>query len=171
MTSECLEESYHVNMIINLLVRFPDIFTITYNLDSSSCCLSYMIKQEIKKDEYITFRRQLEENLEAYHFFKKKEHHKPTVRKKTFRGLTQLEIGLYEDRLLNDEISLVTRFIRDLFGSNLIGEIRPEEADLGEDTPGETNELMEYLLNRSHGGDVKNLFAFRDSGKVYVFDK
>lgn len=170
MKGDCLEDSYHVNMIINLLVQFPDIFTISFNLASSTCSLSYMIRQELDKDHYLNFRRQIAENLEAYHFLRKKEHYKVIFRKKTFRGFTQIEIvlcGFY----INDEISLITHYMRDLYGETLISEIRPEELELSEESYEAWHEMLEYLMNRTQGNNAKNLFAFRDAGKVYVFDK
>jgi hypothetical protein len=157
-------------MIINLLVQFPDIFTISFNLASSTCSLSYMVRNELDKEDYITFCRQVEENIEAYHFLQKKEHRKVAVRKKTLRGFTKIEIdlcGIY----INDEISLITHYIRDRYGETLISEIRPEELELSEESYEPWQEILEYFMNRTRGNNAKNLFAFRDAGKVYVFDK
>jgi hypothetical protein len=170
MHSDALEDSYHVQMIVNLLVRFPEIFTISFNLAAASCSLSYMIKQELKKEKYISFRHQLEENLETYHFLQNKHHRKTAVRKKSFRGLTQIEIVLNGTQVC-DEISLITRLIRELFGENLISEIRPEDAALVEDGTEKWEEMFEFSLNRSQSHHISNLFAFRDAGKVYVYDK
>mgnify|MGYP000954775024 CR=1 FL=1 len=36
MLKDSLDESYHVNMLISLLLRFPEIYTITFNVPSSS---------------------------------------------------------------------------------------------------------------------------------------
>lgn len=164
MKGECLEDSYHVQMMINLLIRFPDIFTISFNLDAASCCLSYMVRRKIENKNYIIFQKKLEESLAAYRYFKNKEHHRTAVRKKTYRGMTQIEIELFGEQYLREEIALITSFVRDVYGRDLICAVRPE------DRPGDGKGLMEYLQKRKPGEDSKNLFAFREAGKVYVYD-
>lgn len=171
MVNDNLEESYNVNMIINLLVRYPDIFTITYNMDSSTCCLTYMINRVLKTDRYREFQKDLQEHLEAYYFLRKEKGHSYSLRKKTYRGLTRLEIIFHAGCLPNDEIGMITKLMRNYFNKDLLSEIRPEEHETPEETPASWEELLELLLSCNLCGDRKNLFAFRDSGKVYVFDK
>lgn len=171
MQGECHEDSYHVNLVINILVRFPEIFTVTYNLDSSSFSLSYMISRKLSRENYISLCHQLEENLEAYRYFKKKESRKMEIKKKSLCGYTQLEIALAGDSLLGNEIALLTSIMRDQFGQDLICEMRMEESDYPDDEPASWDDLLELLLNRNPGNNTKKLFAFRDAGKVYVFDK
>lgn len=171
MQNGCLEDSYHVNMIINLLMRFPEIFTVTYNLSASSYCLSYMVKAKINQEQFISLRGQLDENLEAYRYFKKKEHDPLSVQKKYYCGFTQLKTILAEDHLIGEEISLITLLIKEHFGKALISELRPEDVESLEEGPAVWEEMLSLFSNRKANSSVKNLFAFRDSGKVYVFDR
>lgn len=171
MQNGCLEDSYHVNMIINLLMRSPEIFTVTYNLSASSYCLSYMVRAKINPEQFKLLRAQLDENLEAYRFFKKKEHDPITVHKKHYCGFTQLKTILAEDHLVSEEISLITRLIKEKFGKALISELRPEDVESLEEGPASWEEMLSLFSNRKANSSVKNLFAFRDSGKVYVFDR
>ncbi len=168
MKNGLIENSYHVNLIVNLLVRFPEIFTINYNHANCSYCFTYMIQEELRGQNYQNICRHLEENMKAFHFLQKKVHMKLNIRKKTFHGLTQLEILFPAEPLSSDEVSMVTRLLKEQFSENIISELRPEDLDLDEN--GSWEEFMEYLLFQ---GDPKeeNLFAFRESGKVYVFDK
>ena len=171
MQGECLEDSYHVNLIINILVRFPEIFTVTYNLDSSSFSLSYMINKKLSKDSYINISRSIKDDLDAYRFFKKKSSCPVSIHKKTFCGFTQIEINLSGDTLVSNEIGLITSIMREKFGQDLISELRFEENDPADDEPASWDDFMELLLNRNPVNRTQKLFAFRDSGKVYVFDK
>ncbi|NLY37986.1 MAG: hypothetical protein GX044_01630 [Firmicutes bacterium] len=171
MQGESLEESYHINLVINILIRYPEIFTVMYNLESSSFNLSYMINKRLTRDKYMELARLLEENLEAYRFFKKKERHPIKLRKKSFSGFTQLEIILPGGSQLNGEIGLITSIMRDNFKGDLISEMRLGDDDLSEEEPVSWDELLELLLNRNPDSHAKKLFAFRDSGKVYVYDK
>ena len=61
--------------------------------------------------------------------------------------------------------------MRENFKNDLISEMRFEENDLSEEEPVSWDELLELLLNRNPSNHTKKLFACRDSGKVYVFDK
>lgn len=171
MINDNLEESYHVNMIINLLVRYPDIFTIKFNLSSSSCCLTYMINRKLNSERYKELQQTLEDHLEAYQFLRKKKARKPLLRKKIYRGLTRLEIILQDESLPGEEIGMITSLMRDLFKADLLSEIRPEDSDIPDETPASLEDILELLLSCNRYGDTKNLFAFRDAGKVYVFDK
>ncbi len=170
MQKGCLDDSsYHVNMIINLLMRFPEIFTVTYNLGASSYCLSYMIKGKVVQEDYISLRRRLEENLEAYCYFKKKDNCKIRLGKEHYGCFTRLEVKLAGGNLTGEEISLITRLIHDAFGPNLISELRPDDVDL-EDGVSTWEEMMSLISNRDSGSEVNKLFAFREAGKVYVYD-
>ncbi len=171
MQSGSIEDSYHINMIINLLMRFPEIFTVTYNLSASSYCLSYMVKSKVNQEQFNSLYRQLEENLEAYRYFKKKENDRLSVQKKYYCGYTQLDTVLSEDHLIGEEISLITQFMKEQFGKALISELRPEDVESQEEGPSTWEEMISLFSNYKENSSVKNLFAFRDAGKVYVFDK
>ncbi len=171
MQKGCLDDSYHVNMIINLLMRFPEIFTVTYNLAASSYCLSYMIKGKVNQECYSELRRRLKENLEAYCYFKKKESCKIRLEKKHYGGFTQLEVKLAGENLTGEEISLITRLINDAYGHNLISELRPEDVELDEEAATWEEMMSLFPSKRDAGSEVNRLFAFREAGKVYVYDQ
>ena len=68
MPQDSLNESGHVNMLIKLLLSFPEIYTITLNVPSSSCRLSYMIRRKLDEKEYLALRQYLQENIETFIF-------------------------------------------------------------------------------------------------------
>ncbi len=172
MIKDSLDDSYHVNMLINLLLRFPEIYTITFNVPSSSCRLSYMIKRNLDQKEYQDLRQRLQEYLRAFYFLNNCE---DTCRFELLRnrypGLTQIQIILTGDSQLSDVISLLTKTVKDFFNVDLIDEIRqgkdsgwPEAALPVEDLPGR-------FPSTDPNRKISHLFAFREAGKVYVFDK
>lgn len=171
MQNGCLEDSYHVNMIINLLVRFPEIFTVSYNLSASSYDISFMVKGRVNQDQFSSLRRELNENLEAYRYFKKKEHSSISVHKKFYCGYTQLETHLLDHHLAGEEISLITWLFKEKFGKSLIGELRQEDVESLEDGASTWEEIFSMLSSRKTDAIVSKLFAFRDAGKVYIFDQ
>lgn len=168
MKSGIIDSSYHVNLIVNLLMRFPEIFTINYNHINCAYCFSYMIRGELHGKKYQSLCRDFEKKMKAYHFLEKQAHAKLNIRKKSFCGLTQLEIHFPAETFSSDEISMITSLLKEQFNGNIISELRHE--DLEHNEPGLWDTFMEFFIFR---GDPKkeNLFAFRESGKVYVFDK
>ena len=168
MKSGNLEDSYRVNLLVNLLVKYPEIFTINYNLASSSYCITYMVIGEAKGEGYQQFRRQLQQNLAAFYYFQKREPSRVGVCKKNLGGLTKIEVSVYGERLSTEETSLINNYMREFFKEALITEFRQEEADAEDVNPWE--DFLEFMLVRSDHLE-ENLFAFRDAGKVYVFDK
>lgn len=172
MLKDSLDESYHVNMLISLLLRFPEIYTITFNVPSSSCCLSYMIKRKLDQKEFLDLQKRIKQNLEAFYFLHDCEDlcNFKTL-KNSFPGLTQIQIILGGDSLLGDAISLLTKTVDDFFKTDLIGEIRPEREGCLPAIAAPVEELLSRSPSAAHNRRVSHLFAFRDAGKVYIYDK
>lgn len=173
MPQESLNESYHVNMLINLLLRFPEIYTITLNVPSSSCRLSYMLRRKLNQGEYLALRQYLQENLETFYYLHDYEDDcRIKVSQKRCHNLTQLQIILSHEFLLGEVISLLTKIMGDLFKADLVTENRLAD---GAGWHGENTNTLSEELTRIPGAAPRrrsnHLIAFRDSGKVYIFDK
>lgn len=171
MQNACFEDSYYVNMIINLLVRFPEIFTVSYSLSSSSYSVSYMVTGRVDQKKFSSLRRKIEVYLEAYRYFKKKEHSRITLQKKFYYGFTLFETNLIDSDLAAEEVSLITRLFREDFEKSLINELRPEDVESADEGSANWEEIFPLLSNRNPNNAVNKLFAFRDAGKVYIYDQ
>ncbi len=172
MLKGSLDESYHVNMLIELLVRFPEIYTITYNMNASACCISYMIKGPIEQKPLSDLRRQLKQNLDALYFLH--NHGEPDKFKITgsrYHNLTQIQINMEGGSLLGESVSLITKTVQGFFGEDLISEISAEY----DGSLAAIAEPFEELPGRSPAvtpaRKISHLFAFREAGKVYIYDK
>ncbi|MGI6615618.1 MAG: hypothetical protein ACOX30_06335 [Dethiobacteria bacterium] len=172
MPQEPLPESSPVNILVDLLLRFPEIYTITLNLPSATCSLTYMVRRKLGRGEHPGLERRIRESLKTFFYlnryrYKAKEQIK--LSRKQYHDLTQLSIVLRYDFLLGDTISLLTALMRDLFQDDLITEDRT-----GSGTRRPVRELIEEsapvpeALARCRSS---RLVAFRDAGKVYIFDK
>lgn len=170
MPPESLPESHHVDTLVELLSRFPEIYTITLNLPSSSCCLSYMVRQKLDQKEYEALGQHIEENLKTYFYLNRyEEKHPVKLRRKRYGDLTQLQFSLNYDFLLGKTTSLLTAIICNLFQTDLITEDR-RAGDTWRPAGKLINDLTptpELPTDRRSS----RLVAFRDSGKVYIFDK
>lgn len=163
--------SYHVNMLVSLLVRFPEIFTIRYHVNSELYSLSYMVGEEISKKDYVLITDQIKENLDAYCFFQKKEKLELKIKKNTFSGFSKIEVNFRGYSTATEEISLINELFKEVFHDKLISEIRSEDTSSSEDIAASWEDMFDFLLSNNKNEKMDNLFAFRDSGKVYIFDK
>jgi len=172
MPQEPLPESSPVNILVDLLLRFPEIYTITLNLPSATCSLTYMVRRKLGRGEHPGLEQRIRESLETFFYlnrYKYKAKEQIKLSRKQYHDLTQLSIVLSYDFLLGDTISLLTALIRDLFQDDLITEDRT-----GSSTRRPVRELVEEsapvpeALARCRSS---RLVAFRDAGKVYIFDK
>ncbi len=172
MRIESLDESYHVNMLIELLMRYPEIYTITFNVTSSSCSLSYMINRQLQRDELADLKQKLKLSLQVFYFL---HDYDDTVdfkiRKSRCYGMDRIQITLEANALLGEAISLLTKTMYEIFQEDLVGEIRPRNVGY---LP-EIAASLEELPGRPHSAEasrkIGHLFAFRDAGKVYIYDK
>lgn len=172
MLNDSVNESYYVNMLISLLLRFPEIYTINFYVTSSSCRLTYMVKRQLIQDEFLDLQQQLQEHLEAFYYFHDCDHPcRFKILKNIYPGLTQIQIVLSIDYLLGDAISLLTKMIHNFFKEDLLVENRPEKEYSESATAVPVEELLSHSPAAAPNRKVSRLFAFCDAGKVYVFDK
>ncbi len=169
MKNGALEDSYYVQLMVNLLVRFPEIYKINYNLANHTCSLSYMIRKVLKGTEYLTLRRNLNRSVQVLRYVGKKEPVEVKTHKKNIDSLTCLEIIITALPPVVEEISLVTNLLRDEFQDRLVVELRPDDDDWDEDISYWENVCG--LVKARDEQREENLFAFREAGKVYVYDK
>lgn len=169
MLQDPLPESDHVHMLVDLLLRFPEIYTITLNLPSSSCHLSYMIRRELTPEEYTSLQRHLQENLETFCYLNRCQERCPfEFAQKEYRGFTRLQITLSCAPFLEEIISLLTAIMEQHFPEALIAEKR-----IAGEHPWPENGFIGELSSSGRSPEQRSnrLTAFRDSGKVYIFDQ
>jgi hypothetical protein len=172
MIKEPLDKSYHVNMIIDLLLRFPEIHTINFNVSSSSWCLSYMIRGSMDGKAFLELKRKLKNNLEALYFLRHCE--KPSslkVSKNLYSGITRLQITTAGESLPGEAISLLTTTLHDIFPQELMREIPCESGDYLSAMAEPDGGMLSLSQPPARNGKISHLFAFRDAGKVYIYDK
>lgn len=170
MPQDPLPESSPVNILVDLLLNFPEIYTITLNLPSATCSLSYMVRCKFGRKEQAAVEQQIRDNLETFYYLNRYEAKEQVrITWERYLDLTQLRIILSYDYLLSETVSLLNALLGDLFQSDLItenrtgrGSRRPVRESIGEPAPAPGT-----LSHRQSD----QLIAFRDSGKVYVFDK
>ena len=162
------EELSSVSLLIYLLVNFPLIFTINYNLVQEKIKLSFMLKTNIEHELYITFKKRFYACFRAYN-----EIYKlgcvPKLSRKVAKSWTLLQVTFNRKSINVEEVNLVSNLILEQFKDKVLIDHRSGNSCLEKNSTAK-EEFFGYLLSRRKVNE-ENLFAFREAGKVYVFDK
>ncbi len=162
------EETSSVNMLIYLLLRYPQIIFINYNLAKNLFCISFMLKEKLENERYITFRKGFSDCLVTF-----KEivgvNHSTQIKRKNVDGRTLLQVTWKNKNISIEEVNLVSSLVLKEFHRELIIETRKENYISQKNN--DESEVYEYLQTRKKEREEENLFAFREAGRVYVFDK
>jgi hypothetical protein len=163
------QDAYVTNLLISLLMRFPEIMAINFDMPKEKCKFTFMLQGNVSKDEYFLFKGKLSESLAAFGELTSEQ---LTVSVKLIRSgkINLMEITSSTDSLCLEAIQLITSLLDMSFPQIIIKDmdildtVRDEEMLRQE-------EIIEYLLSHTTGTKKENLIAFRESGKVYVYDK
>lgn len=163
-----------VNLLINLLVRFPEILTAHYNLTEAVLKLSFMLRLHPEQARYKAFKKCFSTSLKAYYDMLRLEPVAPKIHKKPINNWTLLQVIFHKKNIFFEEINLVGTLILNEFKKEIITDTRENgylsngkkffEEDFNED-------FIKCLLPEKKKHRKENLFAFREEGKVYIFDK
>lgn len=161
------EETSHANMLVFLLLRYPQIFTINYNLAKDLFRISFMLKIKLDNERYIKFKKSFSECM---HFYKNMAGvaSSPRINRRNIDDRTLLQVTWKNDHISIEEVNLVSSLVLKEFYKDLIIETR-EESIIWRNT-NEAEERYELWPQRKRENE-ENLFAFRESGRVYIYDK
>jgi len=156
-------------LLVSILVRYPEVASINY--DPSRQCLkfTFIFARKFKKDEFKGLKQIVMDSIHAYNFLKNKKTGKLSIKHQVFDQFTTLEVMRDVETLEHEEIALVVELLHEKFGGILVAESNEE---LFEEELAVQEELIDHMLEsiKESSGD-KYLFAFRDDGKVMVFNK
>ncbi|NLP37863.1 MAG: hypothetical protein GX357_09445 [Firmicutes bacterium] len=157
------------NLLISLLLRFTEIFSIHLDMPNECVRFTFMLRGELAGDEFSRFQKVLADSFAAYggltgknivikaelaHF----SHLSKITLVTTTKDLSLAEIQLFCGLVCNVFPKTVLRDMENL------GQMQSEEIMQQE-------EIINYLLNQGTKMKKVNLLAFRDAGKVFVYNK
>jgi hypothetical protein len=159
-----------VNLLVGLLVRFPGILTINYNRAEAFFTISFMLKANIEQERYSRFKEHFSTCLKAYYGILGQKPVSPAISKRFVKAWTLLQVTFYKKSIAYEEINLVNSLILKEFQKEVIVEMRAGSC-LGVEKGMDGEDFIECLLPEKKKQEQENLFAFREAGKVYIFDK
>ena len=164
------EKLSSVDLLISLLVRFPEILTIHYNLKEATFKLSFMLKASLEPARYAIFRKNFSKCLDAYYKMLQLKSRPPAIHQKPIHNWTLLQVIFHKKNISFEEITLANNMIFNEFNKEIIMDNRGNSFTC-DDREAFGEDFAAYLLPERKKRGENNLFAFREAGKVYVFDK
>lgn len=167
--SKTKQDAYTSNLLISLLMRFPEIMSINFDRPRDSAKFTFMIAGKQEKERLTSFNRLLSESLAAYgeltgDCFRVK----PTMLRSG--KVSILELTCSTTALSLEGIQLLAGVVDNAFPGMLVKDAEAMEAAYDEEMVRQ-EEIIEYLLSHNIETKQENLIAFREAGKVMVYDK
>lgn len=157
-----------VGLLISILLRYPEVSVIRYEPNENVLGFSFISSDTID-DEYLKkIETTLIDGIEAWNLL---ENRKPKIMEiytESTDGLSKIEMLRDMDSLSLEEVSLLVSLL-DQMGVEII--VEGNESYLEEDLLLQ-EEVIRHLLDNIKKCDYnKNLFAFREEGRVLVFNQ
>ncbi|MBT9173596.1 MAG: hypothetical protein DDT21_01997 [Syntrophomonadaceae bacterium] len=163
------QDAYTANLLISLLIRFPEILSINFNMPQNRCKFTFMLSGRQEREEVLRFRKTFKDALETY-INLTGEYFSVKIAATFSHRLNLLEITSNTTFLSLEAIQLICGLVATSFGESLLKDAECQDSTRDDDLS-RHEEIIDYLLSHSVGSRQDNLFAFREAGRVYVYDK
>ena len=158
-----------VGLLISILVCYPEVATINFDPAQRVLKFTFAISRVLDTMEMDIISRKLLESIEVLNKLQGKVARLSLVDRPECGSFTLVEIQRDVETLVQEEIALIVELFRQNLESSLITD---EAQSLYEEDLLMQEEIIERMLESVKGfaGD-KKLFAFREEGRVLVFNK
>ncbi len=165
-----VEVTDSVGLLISILVRYPEVGTVNFDPEKRTLRLSFMLNTALIDETWAAYYQHLTECLDAYAKLVKAYSPQVTVEQSQYDNFSLIEIRRDVETLIQEEISLIIAITRNWFGEQLV--VDDQETGLPEEEMQVQEELINHLLDNIRQGVYdKSLIAFREEGRVVVFNK
>ena len=168
MVKPRLKESLGTNLLVSFLIRYPQVSSLRYNSQAGTLSFTILLKGVITREQQGQFVTFAEGYFTACRELDARFAPMGDVAYTSMEGVTML---VYEQQvtLLNiGEIRLFMQLVADFYKGSIsdeVAQVSPEELDAQE-------EIIEQILGQKEAWcDEKLIVAYRDGGKVFVYNK
>lgn len=166
-TFDAMSES--IGLLISLLVRYPEVGSIKYEPKTRALKFTFRIKEALSLEKVALLKEKITACLGAFDALTKRGRRMRGLDISVYNNFTFVEIKRDVASLAEEEISLLIGLLRQEFGQSLL----TEQSDplLEEELLAEEDIIGHMLENVKETTLEKRLIAFREEGKVLVFNK
>lgn len=163
------EVSDSIGLLISILVRYPEVGSTNFDPETRNLTLTYTISKVLGEETLNCFKNKLLSCIQAFHFLQNKRPFMVEIKDSTYDKLTMLEVKRDVETISHKEINLITSLMQQHFSEYLLAD--DNESFLEEDLELQ-EEMIGHMLENIKGTTIgKKLIAFREEGRVLVFNK
>lgn len=163
------EVSDSIGLLISILVRYPEVGTINYDPLKHHLKFTFIFSGVLDEQKMDNFKKMMSISIETYNTLEKRS---PSIVEVSYilcESFTMFEVTRDMETLSQEEISMVIELVQESFQQELVTE---RNDHLLEEDLLMQEELIEHMLeNIKNTFPGKNLIAFREEGRVLVFNK
>lgn len=160
-----------VGLLISILIRYPEVGSINYEPADHLLKFTFVVGRVIAADEWINFRETTMNCIAALNFLEQQEPEVVSIDYSCYEGISLIEVKRDVATFRQDELVVITRMLKECFGQDVLAEGDDEHLLLEEDLLAQ-EELIGHMLENVKGAvPDKKLIAFREAGRVLVFNK
>ncbi|HZK25906.1 MAG TPA: hypothetical protein VFC74_11075 [Oscillospiraceae bacterium] len=163
------QDAYMTNLMISLLMRFPEIMSIRFDMPQDKAKFTFILQGKPEKEQYKGFTDLLKESLAAFQDLTGEVLQVKTTMQRSGK-VSLLVLSSSTKSLSLEGIHLLCGLVCSSFAESVIRDA-DTSVDLQDDELLRQEEIIEYLLSHNTGTKKDNLLAFREAGKVFVYDK
>jgi hypothetical protein len=158
-----------VNLLISILVRYPEIGTINYDADSGAIRLTFMLSGIPSDGELAALKTKLLASIGAYHALEGVRGGLTDINFSSFDQVAMLTIHRDVATISKGEMALIIALLRDSLSDRLV--VDENDAILEEDLLVQEENIVTMLesMKKNHSGN--GLIGIREDGRVLVFNK
>ena len=158
-----------VSLLISILIRHPEVAKINLDPEKQVLRFTFIYSGRLDSSEMNLLKGKIVTSIEVYNALEGKDPQVVQLDYKITDNLTMIEIQRDVDTLVQEEIALMVELFRHYINNKLVTE---ENDPLVDEDLLVQEELIEHMLEilKSKSED-KRLYAFRDEGRVLVFNK
>ena len=157
-----------VNLIVSLLVRYPEIASVRSNPADETIRLTFAFTTAFASDQARRIAGEVVDYLEAFHDVSRSA---PTVLGTSCdvdQGASFLHVDRDLKTITKDEISMVVSLLTERFGALLVTNPVPEESS--EEDVSEQEEMVNVAIDSMRdNGAQKSLVGFREERRVLIY--
>lgn len=159
-----------VNLIVSLLVRYPEISSVHSNPTDETIRLTFAFSTAFDKEESRRIADALVEHLDAFHEVTGSSPAVLGADCDVDQGASFLHIDRDLKTLTKDEISMVAELLRERYADRLVS--NPVTDDSTDDEASAQDEMVNVAIDSiREGGPQRSLVGFREERRVMIYFK
>lgn len=159
-----------VNLIVSLLVRYPEISSVHSNPADETIRLTFAFTVALAKDETRRIVDEVVEHLDAYHEVSGSVPVVLGADCDVDQGASFLHIDRDLKTISKEEISMIVELLKERFQAQLVTNPVPEESS-EEDVSAQDEMVNVAIDTMREGGAQKSLVGFREERRVLIYFK